>query len=102
MDSANATPTPQTACPSTPALVVEIPRDEFPPLEAPAATVTKPRAKTAKGRGKKKAEAVTNDKEDPFLAADIACATAALISREICETSNFTNACHSALIQWLA
>ncbi|KAJ7469162.1 hypothetical protein FB451DRAFT_1400725 [Mycena latifolia] len=78
MDSTNATPTPQTARPSTPASVVEISRDEFPPLEAPApTTATKPRAKAAKDKGKKKAKVVTNDEDNPFLAADIVRATAA-------------------------
>ncbi|KAJ7138080.1 hypothetical protein C8R44DRAFT_848049, partial [Mycena epipterygia] len=58
LESTNATPTPQTMRPSTPASVVEISRDEFPPLEAHApATATKPCAKTAKDKGKKKAKA---------------------------------------------
>ncbi|KAJ7601263.1 hypothetical protein B0H17DRAFT_1155399, partial [Mycena rosella] len=77
-DSVNTTLTPQTACPSTPASVVEISREDFPPLEVPApATATKSRAKPAKGKGKKKANTGANDEEDPFLASDIARATAA-------------------------
>ncbi|KAJ7452868.1 hypothetical protein FB451DRAFT_1373978 [Mycena latifolia] len=79
IDSANATPTPQAAVrPSSPASVVEISRDEFPPLETPTPTAaTKPRTKASKGKGKKKAAPVPADDEDPFLAADIARATAA-------------------------
>ncbi|KAJ6560742.1 hypothetical protein DFH09DRAFT_1083216 [Mycena vulgaris] len=89
MDSRDATPT-QEVRPSSPASVVEISREDFPPLPAQApATVTKPRAakapKAKKGKEKAKAtEAVavepithTSDADDPFLAADIARATAA-------------------------
>ncbi|KAJ7696161.1 hypothetical protein B0H14DRAFT_3529853 [Mycena olivaceomarginata] len=59
----DATPTPQVARPSSPASVMEISRDEFPPLTTPApapATATKPRAKATKAsKGKGKAKAVT-------------------------------------------
>ncbi|KAJ7820956.1 hypothetical protein B0H13DRAFT_2377640 [Mycena leptocephala] len=79
--SANATPTPQAVRPSTPASVVEISREEFPPLAASApATATKPRTKTSKGKGKKKASVATNVEDDPFLAADIERAKAASLS----------------------
>ncbi|KAJ7082771.1 hypothetical protein C8R44DRAFT_894685 [Mycena epipterygia] len=103
MDSHNTTPTPQTARPSSPASVVEISRDKFPPLVVLAsAAVAKPRTKATKankGKGKAtkagmlprpippspltrlKAPAVvttpTSDNDDPSLAADIAQATAA-------------------------
>ncbi|KAJ7098418.1 hypothetical protein C8R44DRAFT_748246 [Mycena epipterygia] len=74
MDATEATPTPQGVCVSSPASVVEISRDEFPALEAPApAAATKSRAKSSKDKGKKKAttKAATRDEEDPFLVADI-------------------------------
>ncbi|KAJ7878007.1 hypothetical protein B0H14DRAFT_2567551 [Mycena olivaceomarginata] len=86
MESRDATPTPLTAHPPSPASVTEISRDEFPPLAVPVpATVTKPRAKTTKAnKGKAKAKAAaataagpTSDNDDPFLAADIAATTAA-------------------------
>ncbi|KAJ7128360.1 hypothetical protein C8R44DRAFT_873084 [Mycena epipterygia] len=85
MDSTNATPTSQMVRPSSPASVVEISKDEFPQLEAHTpATTAKPRAKATKDKGKKKAKAVAanittpaSDADDPFLAADIAQATAA-------------------------
>ncbi|KAJ7339890.1 hypothetical protein DFH08DRAFT_812267 [Mycena albidolilacea] len=85
MESRDATPTPLTARPPSPASVTEISRDEFPPLAVPVpATVTKPCAKTTKAnKGKAKAKAAatatapTSDNDDPFLAADIAAATAA-------------------------
>ncbi|KAJ7615184.1 hypothetical protein B0H17DRAFT_1152868 [Mycena rosella] len=98
IDSANATPTPQAAVhPSSPASVMEISRDKFPPLETPTLTAaTKPHTKPSKGKDKKAkpgmyhkvqvlsppndyTTAPTND-EDPFLAADIARATAASLS----------------------
>ncbi|KAJ7348665.1 hypothetical protein DFH08DRAFT_1000645 [Mycena albidolilacea] len=56
---AETTPTPQAACPSSPASVVEVSRDEFLPLATPAPTVTKPHTKATKatkGKGKAKAE----------------------------------------------
>ncbi|KAJ7894154.1 hypothetical protein B0H13DRAFT_2276515 [Mycena leptocephala] len=80
------TPTPQLARASSPASVVEISPDEFPPLPAPTpATITKARtkaSKASKGKGKGKAapvaaEAPTNDDDDPFLAAATAQAVAA-------------------------
>ncbi|KAJ7245459.1 hypothetical protein C8J57DRAFT_1476414 [Mycena rebaudengoi] len=76
VESANATPTPQAARHSSPASVIEISGEDFPPLNAAApapATVTKPRAKAAKSKGKKKAVArpVTNDEDDPFLVEEL-------------------------------
>lgn len=51
----NTTPTPQGR-PAAPASVVEVSEDDFPTLVPSApATATKPRAKTMKGKGKKKA-----------------------------------------------
>ncbi|KAJ7791170.1 hypothetical protein B0H14DRAFT_2625318 [Mycena olivaceomarginata] len=86
MDS-EMTLTPQVARPSSPASVVEISRDELPSLATPAPTATKPRAKATKatkGKGKAKvvaatAAAPTSDADNPFLAADIAAATAAFL-----------------------
>ncbi|KAJ6496866.1 hypothetical protein DFH09DRAFT_1290187, partial [Mycena vulgaris] len=87
--SRDVTPTPQAARPSSPASVVEIAREDFPPLAAPApATVTKPRAKATKakkGKAKAKETAATahdSDAEDPFLAADLARATAASLGKQ--------------------
>ncbi|KAJ6608345.1 hypothetical protein B0H10DRAFT_2226930 [Mycena sp. CBHHK59/15] len=86
MDSRDATPT-QAAHPSSPASVVEISREEFPPLttETPA-TVTKPKnTKAKKGKGKAKAIVAaphTNDADDPFLAVDIVLATTALLGTQ--------------------
>ncbi|KAJ7734171.1 hypothetical protein DFH07DRAFT_967717 [Mycena maculata] len=79
MDSTEATPTQQTVRPSSPASVVEISMEDFPPLAPPApAAAAKPRAKATKApKGKGRAKAATNNDEDPFLVADIACATAA-------------------------
>ncbi|KAJ7819888.1 hypothetical protein B0H13DRAFT_2378121 [Mycena leptocephala] len=88
MDSRDVTPTPRV---SSPASVTEISRDEFPPLAAPTlATVTKARtttkaSKANKGKGKATRAAIVaaadntsdNDNDLPFLAADIARATAA-------------------------
>ncbi|KAJ7915286.1 hypothetical protein B0H13DRAFT_410429 [Mycena leptocephala] len=77
MDSVDATPTPRNVRVSSPASVVEISQDDFPPLGAPPpAAAAKPRTKNAKDKGKKKAatKAATHDahdEEDPFLAADI-------------------------------
>ncbi|KAJ7873461.1 hypothetical protein B0H14DRAFT_2569687 [Mycena olivaceomarginata] len=95
MDS-EMTPTPQAVRPSSPASVVEISRDDFPPLTPPAAapaTVAKAtKAKVTKAnKGKGRAKAVTttvasappNDNDDPFLAADIAQATAASLGLTI-------------------
>lgn len=66
--SANATPTPTAVRPSTPASVVEISREEFPPLVASTpATAIKPRTKTSKGKGKKKASAGLYTYPDPSL-----------------------------------
>ncbi|KAJ7759421.1 hypothetical protein DFH07DRAFT_772232 [Mycena maculata] len=49
LDSTEATPTQQAVCPSSPASVVEISMEEFPPLAAPAPVATaKPRTKAAK------------------------------------------------------
>ncbi|KAJ7841628.1 hypothetical protein B0H14DRAFT_3457400 [Mycena olivaceomarginata] len=86
MDSLNSTPTPLTACISPPPSVVEISRDDYPPLAAPTpATATKARTakatKASKGKGKAKhattaANAHTNDLNNPFLATNIARATA--------------------------
>jgi hypothetical protein len=58
MDS-NTMPTPQAACLSSPASVMEISRDEFPSLATPTpATETKPRAKATKAnKGKRRAKA---------------------------------------------
>jgi hypothetical protein len=59
------TPTPQPTRASSPASVMEISMDDFPPLPAPAptpATVAKPRAKggkASKGKGKAKAGTLT-------------------------------------------
>ncbi|KAJ7367727.1 hypothetical protein DFH08DRAFT_795862 [Mycena albidolilacea] len=88
MDS-KMTPTPQVLRPSSPTSVVEISRDDFPPLTPPAAapaTVTKATkakaTKANKGKGRVKAATTTvaptppNNSDDPFLAADIAQATA--------------------------
>jgi hypothetical protein len=56
MDSVDATPTPRTVRISSPASVVEISQEDFPPLEATApAAAIKPRTKNAKDKGKKKA-----------------------------------------------
>ncbi|KAJ7203482.1 hypothetical protein B0H12DRAFT_1243765 [Mycena haematopus] len=92
-DSRDVTPTPQPARASSPASVVEISPEEFPPLAAPApATVTKARAKANKGKGKAKTAPVvepapepapTEVRNDPFLAADIARATAASLGLTI-------------------
>ncbi|KAJ7757380.1 hypothetical protein DFH07DRAFT_772862 [Mycena maculata] len=79
MDSTEATPTQQTVRPSSPASVVEISMEDFPPLVAPAPAATaKPHAKATKApKGKGRAKAATNNDEDPFLVADIARAAAA-------------------------
>ncbi|KAJ7716052.1 hypothetical protein DFH07DRAFT_785495 [Mycena maculata] len=61
-DSAEATPT--QACPSSPASVMEI-EDPSP------AKAAKPKNRAPKGKGRKKAKAVTRDEDDPFLVADI-------------------------------
>ncbi|KAJ6609112.1 hypothetical protein B0H10DRAFT_2226199 [Mycena sp. CBHHK59/15] len=79
------TPTPQPARVPSPASVVEISRDKFPPLAPTPATMTKPRTKAgkaSKGKGKAKAAPVaaeehTSDNDDPFLAAATAHAIAA-------------------------
>ncbi|KAJ7477401.1 hypothetical protein FB451DRAFT_1557191 [Mycena latifolia] len=94
MDSRDATPI-QAARPSSPASVVEISREEFPPLPGPTpATVTKPRAtkaaKAKKGKEKAKATETTpaeaaahnGDDNDPFLAADTAAAIAASLGQQ--------------------
>ncbi|KAJ7774521.1 hypothetical protein DFH07DRAFT_767222 [Mycena maculata] len=76
MESTNTTPTPQNHRAASPASVMEISKDEFPPLEATApAAAAKPRAK--KNKGKKKAETATRDEEDPFLMEDLERAKAA-------------------------
>lgn len=112
-DPRDVTPTAQTAHATTPALVVEISAEDFPALQAPVpATVTKPRAtKAAKAKkGKEKAKTTeagesvslrsildlthhaavtadpvghTSDSDDPFLAADIARATAASLGQPV-------------------
>ncbi|KAJ7832703.1 hypothetical protein B0H13DRAFT_1914907 [Mycena leptocephala] len=88
MDSRDVTPTARVSSPTS---VTEISRDEFPPLAAPTpATVTKARtttkaSKANKGKGKATRAAIVaaadntsdNDNDLPFLAADIARATAA-------------------------
>ncbi|KAJ7866291.1 hypothetical protein B0H13DRAFT_1898185 [Mycena leptocephala] len=80
MNSHNATPT-QPARMSSTASVTEISRDEFLPLAAPAptpATTTKAHTKASKGKGNvtAKAETPTNNRDDPFLAANIECTKA--------------------------
>ncbi|KAJ7920472.1 hypothetical protein B0H13DRAFT_185856 [Mycena leptocephala] len=95
-DPRDVTPTAQTARASTPASVVEISPEDFPTLQASApATVTKPRAtKAAKSKkAKEKAKATeaaaaepaghTSDTDDPFLAADIARATATSLGQQV-------------------
>ncbi|KAJ7878235.1 hypothetical protein B0H13DRAFT_2545678 [Mycena leptocephala] len=111
-DPHDVTPTAQTARATTPASVVEISAEDFPGLPAPApATVTKPHAtKAAKAKkGKEKAKTTeagesvslrsildlthhaavadpvghTSDSDDPFLAADIARATAASLGQQV-------------------
>ncbi|KAJ7233782.1 hypothetical protein C8J57DRAFT_1532098 [Mycena rebaudengoi] len=71
----NTTPTPQGR-PAAPTSVVEVSEDDFPTLVPSApATATKPRAKTTKGKGKKKAVEepvhisvqVRRDEDDPHL-----------------------------------
>ncbi|KAJ7863293.1 hypothetical protein B0H14DRAFT_3444162 [Mycena olivaceomarginata] len=85
MDS-DMTPTPQAARLSSLASVMEILKDEFPPLATPApAMETKPHTKATKankGNGRAKAVATiaatpTRDNDNPFLAADTAATTTA-------------------------
>ncbi|KAJ6614055.1 hypothetical protein B0H10DRAFT_2221658 [Mycena sp. CBHHK59/15] len=92
MGSCDTTPTPQAARHSSPASAVEIAREDFPQLEAPApAAVAKTHGKVAKGKkGKGKAKDTTaaapathdSDTEDHILAADLARATAASLGAQ--------------------
>ncbi|KAJ6547758.1 hypothetical protein DFH09DRAFT_1320727 [Mycena vulgaris] len=107
LDPRDATPTPAMR-PSSPGSVVEISREESPPLlaETPA-TVVKPNAtkavKAKKGKGKAEvaetaaAEAVahTNNADDPFLATDIARATTASLGIQTTTDNTTTGALSS-------
>ncbi|KAJ6632293.1 hypothetical protein B0H10DRAFT_2206668 [Mycena sp. CBHHK59/15] len=107
MDSRDVTPT-QAERPSSPASVMEISREEFPPLTSltPAA-VTKPRAKAGKakkGKGKAKETVIAtaavhdSDTKDPVPASDMARATAASLdvqmSADAASTNTATIACN--------
>ncbi|KAJ7805497.1 hypothetical protein B0H13DRAFT_2387674 [Mycena leptocephala] len=108
-DPRDVTPTTQAARASTPASVVEISPEDVPTLQAPApTTVTKPRAtkavKAKKSKDKAKATETaaaepvvqTSDTDDPFLAADIARATAASLGQQT-EHDNVTIGASSLL-----
>ncbi|KAJ7081748.1 hypothetical protein C8R44DRAFT_894971 [Mycena epipterygia] len=101
VDAHDTTPTPQFARPSSPESVMEISREDFPMLAAPApATAVKPRTrakKADKGKGKamKTAPVATHasNSDDPFLVADIASATAASLGQA---TGGASSSCRPA------
>ncbi|KAJ7922121.1 hypothetical protein B0H13DRAFT_1866047 [Mycena leptocephala] len=91
MDSVDTTPTLQNVRVSSPASVVEISQDNFPPLEAPPPLLRPnpaPRTPKTKARRRRRRE-----QEDPFLAADIERAKAASLGL----TMSLDNATDGAL-----